>query len=116
MPGPIDPITNRGRSVVEYSSATLLAMRADFLRRELSRVKRFVGVCTQDDTFDGDFTVEQNLLIAAEYFRPRPERLRARVAELLDRFDLAPYARHRPEALSGGYRRRRGLARDATSL
>jgi lipooligosaccharide transport system ATP-binding protein len=81
------------------------------VRRELSRVKRFIGVCTQDDTFDGDFSVEQNLLIAAEYFRPRPDGLRARVAELLDRFDLTPYARHRPEALSGGYRRRLMLAR-----
>ena len=37
---------------------------------DLTRVKRYLGVCTQDDTFDGDFTVEQNLLIAARYFRP----------------------------------------------
>jgi lipooligosaccharide transport system ATP-binding protein len=79
--------------------------------RALSRVKRVIGVCTQEDTFDGDFSVEQNLLIAAEYFRPRPAGLPARVAALLDRFDLRPYARHRPEALSGGYRRRLMLAR-----
>jgi lipooligosaccharide transport system ATP-binding protein len=79
--------------------------------RDLARVKRHIGVCTQEDTFDGDFTVEQNLLIAAEYFRPRPTALRERVAALLDRFDLRPYASHRPEALSGGYRRRLMLAR-----
>ena len=42
------------------------------LGRDLVRAKRAIGVCTQDDTFDGDFTVEQNLSIAAHYFRPRP--------------------------------------------
>jgi lipooligosaccharide transport system ATP-binding protein len=81
------------------------------LQGDLGPVKRAIGVCTQEDTFDGDFTVEQNLWIAAEYFRPRPGMLRARVGELLDRFDLRPYARHRPEALSGGFRRRLMLAR-----
>ena len=42
------------------------------VRGQLEAAKRYIGVCTQDDTFDGDFTVEQNLLVAAEYFRPRP--------------------------------------------
>src|SRR5229473_3423148 len=45
------------------------------LGRDLVRAKRAIGVCTQDDTFDGDFTVEQNLTIAAGYFRPRPTEL-----------------------------------------
>ena len=81
------------------------------LGRELARAKRSIGVCTQDDTFDGDFTVAQNLLVAASYFRPRPADLRGRVSELLARFDLEPYARHKPEALSGGYRRRLMIAR-----
>jgi lipooligosaccharide transport system ATP-binding protein len=81
------------------------------LARDLAGAKRSIGVCTQDDTFDGDFTVEQNLTIAASYFRPRPHDLAGRVAELLDRFDLRSYARQRPEALSGGYRRRLMIAR-----
>jgi lipooligosaccharide transport system ATP-binding protein len=78
---------------------------------DLTRVKRHLGVCTQDDTFDGDFTVEQNLLIAARYFRPTVPALRARVDELLDRFGLRPYAAMRPEALSGGFKRRLMIAR-----
>jgi lipooligosaccharide transport system ATP-binding protein len=81
------------------------------LGRDLVRAKRAIGVCTQDDTFDGDFTVEQNLTIAAGYFRPRPTELPRRVAELLERFDLAGYAREKPETLSGGYRRRLMIAR-----
>jgi lipooligosaccharide transport system ATP-binding protein len=80
-------------------------------RDDLTRAKRYIGVCTQDDTFDGDFTVEQNLFVAAEYFRPRPSALRERVAELLARFELDSYARQKPETLSGGYRRRLMLAR-----
>jgi lipooligosaccharide transport system ATP-binding protein len=78
---------------------------------DLARAKRSIGVCTQDDTFDGDFTVEQNLAIAASYFRPRPTGLAARVAELLDRFDLGRHAGDKPETLSGGYRRRLMIAR-----
>jgi lipooligosaccharide transport system ATP-binding protein len=81
------------------------------LGRDLVRAKRSIGVCTQDDTFDGDFTVEQNLTIAATYFRPRPTDLARRVGELLERFELGPYAGQKPETLSGGFRRRLMIAR-----
>jgi lipooligosaccharide transport system ATP-binding protein len=81
------------------------------LERDLVRAKRSIGVCTQDDTFDGDFTVEQNLAIAASYFRPRPTDLERRLPELLERFDLSQYASQKPETLSGGYRRRLMIAR-----
>src|SRR5688500_2241231 len=81
------------------------------LGRDLVRAKRSIGVCTQDDTFDGDFSVEQNLTIAASYFRPRPTDLARRVPELLERFELVPYASQKPETLSGGFRRRLMIAR-----
>jgi lipooligosaccharide transport system ATP-binding protein len=81
------------------------------LGRDLVGAKRSIGVCTQDDTFDGDFSVEQNLTIAASYFRPRPTDLAVRVPELLKRFELGGYAREKPETLSGGYRRRLMIAR-----
>ncbi|MGH7279515.1 MAG: ATP-binding cassette domain-containing protein, partial [Candidatus Rokuibacteriota bacterium] len=80
-------------------------------RASAYRPERHLGVCTQDDTFDTDFTVEQNLRIAATYFRPRPPALGERVAELLERFDLARYAHDKPETLSGGFRRRLMIAR-----
>ena len=78
---------------------------------DLARTKRDIGVCTQNDTFDGDFSVEQNLRIFATYFRPLPERIDQRVRELIERFGLAPYAHARPETLSGGFRRRLMMAR-----
>jgi lipooligosaccharide transport system ATP-binding protein len=78
---------------------------------DLARFKRQLGVCTQEDTFDGDFSVRENLTIAASYFRPRPADVRRRVDELLARFALVPHADHRPETLSGGFRRRLMIAR-----
>ncbi|MGB5694954.1 MAG: ABC transporter ATP-binding protein [Polyangiales bacterium] len=76
-----------------------------------AEVKRSIGVCTQDDSLDYDFTVAQNLFIYASYFRPRVADLNTRVAELLDRFELAPYADASPHVLSGGFARRLLIAR-----
>jgi lipooligosaccharide transport system ATP-binding protein len=76
-----------------------------------ARAKRSIGVCTQEDSLDYDFTVAQNLLIYASYFRPRVENLEGRVAELLDRFELAQYADASPHVLSGGFVRRLLIAR-----
>jgi len=76
-----------------------------------AEAKRMIGVSTQDDSLDYDFTVAQNLLIYASYFRPRVENLEGRVAELLERFDLTPYANESPHVLSGGYVRRLLIAR-----
>ncbi|HSN84494.1 MAG TPA: ABC transporter ATP-binding protein [Polyangiales bacterium] len=76
-----------------------------------SEAKRSIGVCTQDDSLDYDFTVAQNLFIYASYFRPRVENLGRRVADLLDRFELTPYANASPHVLSGGFVRRLLIAR-----
>ncbi len=70
-----------------------------------------LGVCTQDDTYDADFTVRGNLEQTGRYYRPRPHDLPARIDELLARFGLEEYAGHMPEALSGGYQRRLMIAR-----
>ncbi len=73
--------------------------------------KRSIGVCTQDDSLDYDFTVAQNLFIYASYFRPRVDDLERRVAQLLERFELSAYANQSPHVLSGGFVRRLLIAR-----
>ncbi|MGF1466935.1 MAG: ABC transporter ATP-binding protein [Sandaracinaceae bacterium] len=78
---------------------------------ERTAVKRIVGVCTQEDTLDYDFSVRQNLSVYASYFRPAVEDLRSRVEGLLEEFGLAPYANASPHALSGGFKRRLLIAR-----
>jgi len=104
---------------------TTLRMCYGYLRTEAGRVciaghdlatdgdraRRVLGVCTQDDTFDSDFSVRGNLLQATRYFRPRPTHAARRIDALLDRFGLQPYAEQKPETLSGGFKRRLMIAR-----
>jgi lipooligosaccharide transport system ATP-binding protein len=104
---------------------TSLRMCYGFLRPDAGRVRiaghdlategdlarRALGVCTQDDTFDGDFTVRGNLQQTARYYRPRIENLSARIDELLEQFGLMEYANQKPDTLSGGYKRRLMIAR-----
>ncbi len=78
---------------------------------EPNAARRALGVCTQDDTFDADFSVRGNLEQTARYYRPRIEHLNQRIDELLQQFGLDVYANHMPEMLSGGFRRRLMIAR-----
>src|SRR5687768_429730 len=75
------------------------------------RARRALGVCTQDDTFDSEFTVRGNLVQTGRYYRPRQPDLAARIDVLIDRFGLTPYADKKPETLSGGFKRRLMIAR-----
>jgi lipooligosaccharide transport system ATP-binding protein len=75
------------------------------------RARRALGVCTQDDTFDSEFTVRGNLVQTGRYYRPRQEDLLTRIDALVERFGLAPYANQKPETLSGGFKRRLMIAR-----
>lgn len=75
------------------------------------RARRVLGVCTQDDTFDSDFSVRGNLEQTGRYYRPRPDALASRIDALLEQFGLTEYADAKPETLSGGYRRRLMIAR-----
>lgn len=73
--------------------------------------RQALGVCTQDDTFDADFSVRGNLEQTGRYYRPRIPNLKKRIDELLDQFGLKEYEHHMPEMLSGGYKRRLMIAR-----
>ncbi|HZW05721.1 MAG TPA: ABC transporter ATP-binding protein [Phycisphaerales bacterium] len=75
------------------------------------KARRLLGVCTQGDTFDADFTVRGNLVQTGRYYRPRQPDLDARIEHLLDRFGLREFANQKPETLSGGYKRRLMIAR-----
>lgn len=81
------------------------------LQKEPDAARRALGVCTQDDTFDTEFSVRQNLVQTGRYFRPRQHDLAERIEVLLDQFGLREYADASPETLSGGYKRRLMIAR-----
>jgi len=88
-----------------------IAIAGHDLQREPDDARRRLGVCTQDDTFDSEFTVRGNLVQTGRYYRPRPSDLDTRIEQLLDQFGLRQYADASPETLSGGYRRRLMIAR-----
>lgn len=70
-----------------------------------------VGVVTQFDSLDPDFTVEENLLVFGRYFGLRDAELRSRLPQLLAFAALESKAKARISELSGGMRRRLSLAR-----
>lgn len=74
-------------------------------------IKAQLGVVSQFDTLDPDFTCAENLLVYGRYFG-LPERVvRERIPRLLEFAALTHKAGARPGELSGGMRRRLSLAR-----
>jgi lipooligosaccharide transport system ATP-binding protein len=70
-----------------------------------------MGIVTQDDNLDPDFTVFHNLTHFAHHYRITGQAARQRAGELLALVNLADRASDQVEALSGGMKRRLVLAR-----
>ncbi len=81
------------------------------LEKDGDAARRALGVCTQDNTYDNDFTVRGNLIQTGRYYRPRIANLPERIDALLKRFGLEEFANQKPETLSGGFKRRLMIAR-----
>lgn len=80
------------------------------VRDDADAVRSSIGVTGQFSAIDKLLTGEENLLLMADlHHLPRAEG-RQRVAELLERFDLAEAASKTPETYSGGMQRRLDLA------
>ncbi|MBX9961285.1 MAG: ATP-binding cassette domain-containing protein [Burkholderiaceae bacterium] len=74
-------------------------------------IKAQLGVFTQFDSLDPDFTCAENLLVFGRYFGLKTADIRARIPALLDFAALTHKATAKPGELSGGMRRRLSLAR-----
>lgn len=74
-----------------------------------------LGVCSQDDTLDTDFTVFDQMVRYGTYFRVPVEEGRRRSRMLLERFGLNDKKDDLVERLSGGMRRRLQVARALVS-
>jgi lipooligosaccharide transport system ATP-binding protein len=75
------------------------------------RARARLGVCSQEDTLDTDFTVFDQMVLYASFFRIPEAEAERRTRHLLERFGLAHKAQEPVEALSGGMRRRLQVAR-----
>jgi len=74
-------------------------------------IKAQLGVVSQMDTLDPDFSCAENLLVYGRYFGMRDAQIRARIPALLEFASLSAKANARPGELSGGMKRRLSLAR-----
>jgi lipooligosaccharide transport system ATP-binding protein len=74
-------------------------------------IKARLGVVSQMDTLDPDFTCAENLLVYGRYFGLRDAQIRQRIPELLEFASLTHKAAAKPGELSGGMKRRLSLAR-----
>ena len=78
---------------------------------EPRKARQRLGVCSQEDTLDSDFSVLDQMIRYGTYFGERPESVRPRAEGLLARFDLTAKSNDLVETLSGGMRRRLQVAR-----
>jgi lipooligosaccharide transport system ATP-binding protein len=74
-------------------------------------IKAQLGVVSQFDSLDPDFTCAENLLVYGRYFGMKSSVIRAHIPELLEFAALSHKADAKPGQLSGGMRRRLSLAR-----
>jgi ABC-2 type transport system ATP-binding protein len=74
------------------------------------RVRRAIGVVGQRHGADAEATGRENLVLQGEFYGITGRRLRARVAESLERFDLTDAADRLVKTYSGGMQRRMDIA------
>jgi lipooligosaccharide transport system ATP-binding protein len=79
--------------------------------RDALAIKAQLGVVSQFDTLDPDFSCAENLLVYGRYFGMKDAAIQARIPELLEFAALSHKADAKPGDLSGGMRRRLSLAR-----
>jgi lipooligosaccharide transport system ATP-binding protein len=79
--------------------------------RDALAVKAQLGVVSQFDTLDPDFSCAENLLVYGRYFGMKEAQIRERIPRLLEFAALSHKADVKPSELSGGMRRRLSLAR-----
>ena len=89
--------------------------RDDGTKLEMPRdglaIKARLGVVSQFDSLDPDFSCAENLYVFGRYFGLRRTQMAERVPQLLDFAALGHKADARPAELSGGMKRRLSLAR-----
>ena len=78
---------------------------------EALAIKARLGVVSQFDTLDPDFTCAENLMVFGRYFGMKKTEIQARIPLLLEFAALSHKADAKPGQLSGGMKRRLSLAR-----
>ena len=70
-----------------------------------------IGFCPQKPNLNSALTLEQNLRLSGSYYQMTKEQIDARLAQLVEQFDLQEYLHQKAQVLSGGYKQRFMIAR-----
>jgi lipooligosaccharide transport system ATP-binding protein len=97
-----------GLSVPDSGSITAFGLQ---MPHQALAIKAQLGVVSQLDTLDPDFTCAENLLVYGRYFGMKDADIQARIPALLEFASLTSKANAKPGELSGGMKRRLSLAR-----
>jgi lipooligosaccharide transport system ATP-binding protein len=97
-----------GLSTPDHGSVTALGLH---MPHDALAIKAQLGVVSQMDTLDPDFTCAENLLVYSRYFGMKNKQIRQRIPALLEFASLTHKAHVKPGELSGGMKRRLSLAR-----
>ena len=97
-----------GLSTPDSGSITALGLQ---MPRDALAIKAQLGVVSQFDTLDPDFSCAENLLVYGRYFGMADAVIRERIPRLLEFAALTHKANSKPGELSGGMKRRLSLAR-----
>jgi lipooligosaccharide transport system ATP-binding protein len=97
-----------GQTAPDSGEIEILGMR---MPKESSAIKQRLGVVSQFDTLDPDFTLEENILVYGRYFGMKKAQIEPRIPKLLEFASLTSKAKSKPNELSGGMKRRLSLAR-----
>jgi lipooligosaccharide transport system ATP-binding protein len=97
-----------GQSAPDAGEIHALGLR---MPQDARAIKARLGVVSQFDTLDPDFSLEENILVYGRYFGMKDAEIRPRIPQLLEFASLSHKAKSKPGELSGGMRRRLSLAR-----
>jgi lipooligosaccharide transport system ATP-binding protein len=97
-----------GLSAADSGSISVFGMP---MPEETLAIKSRLGVVSQFDSLDPDFTCSENLMVYGRYFGMDSADIRARIPSLLSFAALTHKADAKPGELSGGMKRRLSLAR-----
>jgi lipooligosaccharide transport system ATP-binding protein len=104
-------LTHLDEGQIRYSFNNKEVKTSLDMPRDMLAIKARLGVVSQFDTLDPDFSCAENLLVYGRYFGMKDADIRARVPQLLEFAALSHKADAKPGELSGGMRRRLSLAR-----
>jgi lipooligosaccharide transport system ATP-binding protein len=97
-----------GQTAPDSGSITALGLH---MPRDARAIKAQLGVVSQMDTLDPDFSCAENLLVYGRYFGMTKAQIQPRIPKLLEFASLTHKANAKPGELSGGMKRRLSLAR-----